>query len=105
MCPSNGCWNEIRRVSEKKLDRFLRENVIKRSVRPVSERYSAFTDYDVFEYDMEKDGQEHELYAFNEAVVMRSSAQAARLETIMFDLQAKKKVTYCLVKILHLSTT
>jgi len=40
-----------------------------------------------------KDGQEHELYAFNEAVVLRSSAQAARLETVMFDFQAKKKVT------------
>lgn len=53
--------NEIRRVSEKKLDRYLRENVIKRSVRPVSERYSAFTDYDVFEYDMEKDGKEHDI--------------------------------------------
>ena len=53
--------NEIKRVSEKKLDRFLRENVTKRSVRPVSERYSAFTDYDVFEYDMEKDGKEHDI--------------------------------------------
>ena len=53
--------NEVRRVSEKKLDRFLRENVVKRTVRPVSERYSAFTDYDVFEYDMEKDGKEHDI--------------------------------------------
>ena len=53
--------NEVKRVSEKKLDRYLRENVIKRSVRPVSERYSAFTDYDVFEYDMEKDGEEHDI--------------------------------------------
>ena len=53
--------NEVRRVNEKKLDRFLRENVVKRSVQPVSERYSAFTDYDVFEYDMEKDGLEHDI--------------------------------------------
>ena len=53
--------NEIKRVSEKKLNRYLRENVVKRSVRPVSERYSAFTDYDVFEYDMEKDGKEHDI--------------------------------------------
>lgn len=53
--------NEVRRVSEKKLDRYLRENVVKRTVRPVSERYSAFTDYDVFEYDMEKDGKEHDI--------------------------------------------
>ena len=53
--------NEVKRVSDKKLDRFLRDNVIKRSVRPVSERYSAFTDYDVFEYDMEKDGKEHDI--------------------------------------------
>ena len=39
------------------------------------------------------DNQEHEFYAFNEAVVGRSSAQAARLDTIIFDVKAKKQVT------------
>ena len=53
--------NEVKRVSTKKLARFLQENGIKRNLRPVSERYSAFTDYDVFEYDMEKDGKEHDI--------------------------------------------
>ena len=52
---------EVKRVSTKKLARFLKENNVKRSLRPVSERYSAFTDYDVFEYDMEKDGKEHDI--------------------------------------------
>ena len=53
--------NEIKKVKEEKLDAFFRQNVIKRSLRPVSEKYSAFTDYDVFEYVMEKDGEEHDI--------------------------------------------
>lgn len=53
--------NEVKRVSTKKLSRFLKENCVKRNLRPVSERFSAFTDYDVFEYDMERDGKEHDI--------------------------------------------
>lgn len=53
--------NEVKKVSTKKLARFLKENNVKRSLRPVSERFSAFTDYDVFEYDMERDGKEHDI--------------------------------------------
>ena len=53
--------NEIKKIKYEKLDAFFRLNSVKRSLRPVSERYSAFTDYDVFEYDMEKDGEEHDI--------------------------------------------
>ena len=52
---------EVKKVKADRLNFFLRENVVKRTVRPVSERYYAFTDYDVFEYDMEKDGKEHDI--------------------------------------------
>lgn len=52
---------EVKKVKYEKLDAFFRQNAVKRSLRPVSERYSAFTDYDVFEYDMEKDGEEHDI--------------------------------------------
>ena len=44
-----------------KIDAFFQENVTKRSYRPVSERYSFFTDYDVFEYQMEADNKEHDI--------------------------------------------
>ena len=53
--------NEIKKVKYEKLDAFFRRNATKRSLQPVSERYSAFTDYDIFEYDMEKDGEEHDI--------------------------------------------
>ncbi len=52
---------EIKKVKYEKLDAFFRQNGIKRSLRPVSERFSSFPDYDVFEYDMEKDGEEHDI--------------------------------------------
>ena len=52
---------ETRKMKYFKIDNFFRENAIKRSLRPVSERYSMFTDYDVFEYTMEADGKEHDI--------------------------------------------
>ena len=52
---------ELKKLKVRKLSLFFRENIIKRSYRPVSERYYAFTDYDVFEYDMEKDGLQHDI--------------------------------------------
>ena len=56
---SEGC--EVRKMKYHKIDAFLQENVIKRSYRPVSERFSFFTDYDVFEYQMEADNKEHDI--------------------------------------------
>ena len=52
---------EVRKMKYNKVDAFFQENVVKRSYRPVSERYSFFTDYDVFEYQMEADNQEHDI--------------------------------------------
>ena len=56
---AEGC--EVRKMKYKKIDAFFQENVTKRSYRPVSERYSFFTDYDVFEYQMEADNKEHDI--------------------------------------------
>ena len=52
---------EVKRLKGNKVDSFFRENGIKRTYRPVSDRYSSFIDYDVFEYTMDKDGQEHDI--------------------------------------------
>ena len=52
---------EVKKVKNEKVDSFFRMNAVKRSLRPVSERFSSFPDYDVFEYTMEKDGQEHDI--------------------------------------------
>ena len=52
---------EVRKMKYNKVDAFFQENVVKRSYRPVSERYSFFTDYDVFEYQMEADNKEHDI--------------------------------------------
>ena len=52
---------EVRKMKYKKIDAFFQENVVRRSYRPVSERYSFFTDYDVFEYQMEADNKEHDI--------------------------------------------
>ncbi|MCR5184976.1 MAG: hypothetical protein K6C32_02720 [Bacilli bacterium] len=53
--------NEFKKMKNEKVDSFFRENVIKRSLRPVSERFFSFTDYDLFEYTMENDGQRHDI--------------------------------------------
>ena len=52
---------EVRKMKYRKIDAFFQENVLKRSYRPVSEKYSFFTDYDVFEYQMEADNKEHDI--------------------------------------------
>ena len=52
---------EVRKMKHRKIDAFFQENVVRRSYRPVSERYSFFTDYDVFEYQMEADNKEHDI--------------------------------------------
>lgn len=52
---------EAKKMNVKHLEHALEENAVKRSLRPVSERYNDFTDYDLFDYDMENDGQLHDI--------------------------------------------
>ena len=52
---------ETRKVSLKKLDDYIKENNIRRAVRPVSERLVSFHDYDMFEYAMENDKKWHDI--------------------------------------------
>ncbi len=52
---------ETKKVQNKKLDDFINENNIRRSVRPVSERLISFLDYDMFEFDMENDKKWHDI--------------------------------------------
>ena len=52
---------EIKKLSAEKVDEFLEENNRKRLLRPVSERINNFRDYDLFEYQMESDGQIHDI--------------------------------------------
>ena len=52
---------EVKHVLSGNVKNEFSTNFIKRHVRPVSERISTFTDYDVFEYEMEDDGLLHEI--------------------------------------------
>ena len=52
---------ETRKVSLKKLDDEIKENNVRRSIRPVSERLISFLDYDMFEYAMENDKKWHDI--------------------------------------------
>ena len=52
---------ETKKVSIKKLDDAIKENNIRRSVRPVSERLVSFHDYDMFEFAMENDKKWHDI--------------------------------------------
>ena len=52
---------ETKKVSSKRLDDAIKENNIRRSVRPVSERLISFHDYDMFEYSMENDKKWHDI--------------------------------------------
>ena len=52
---------ETKKIQNKKLDDFIKENNIRRMVRPVSERLISFLDYDMFEYAMENDNKWHDI--------------------------------------------
>ena len=52
---------ETKKVSIKKLDDAIKENNMRRSVRPVSERLISFHDYDMFEFSMENDKKWHDI--------------------------------------------
>ncbi|MCR5505471.1 MAG: hypothetical protein K6F07_00530 [Bacilli bacterium] len=52
---------ETKKIKLKNVEEHLRENAKRASVRPVSEHYSDFKDFDLFEYDMEDDGLQHDI--------------------------------------------
>lgn len=52
---------ESKKVLAKKARETMTENYDKKFLRPVSSRFTAFTDYDLFDYTMEKDGKVHDI--------------------------------------------
>ena len=52
---------ENKKIPYGKVDQFIAENYIKRSLRPVSDRFTSFSDYDIFEYEMENDNKLHDI--------------------------------------------
>lgn len=52
---------ETKRVKAVNVEAAFAENNEKKNVRPVSNRYSTFLDYDVFDYSMEKDNKLHDI--------------------------------------------
>ena len=52
---------ETKKVNVKNVEAAFAENYEKKNVRPVSNRYATFLDYDVFDYLMEKDGKYHDI--------------------------------------------
>ena len=52
---------EVRKVKTAAIGEAEEENARKRNIRPYSENFSEFSDYDVFEYTMENDGKCHDI--------------------------------------------
>ena len=52
---------EIKVVDNDQVDEFLAMNLKKKVLKPVSERYTSFRDYDMFEYDLENDDLRHDI--------------------------------------------
>ncbi|MDD2208907.1 MAG: hypothetical protein PHI75_02220 [Bacilli bacterium] len=52
---------ESKKVLSKKARETMMENYDKKFLRPVSSRFNTFTDYDLFDYTMEKDGKVHDI--------------------------------------------
>ena len=52
---------ETKNIGDKGFDTFLYENSKKIAVRPVSDHFTNFKDFDLFEYDMENDGKLHDI--------------------------------------------
>ncbi|MCQ2814741.1 MAG: hypothetical protein MJ227_00395 [Bacilli bacterium] len=57
------CSGEVenKKVPTSKLTEIMRTNYHKRILRPVSDRFNDFSDYDLFEYEMENDNQVHDI--------------------------------------------
>ena len=52
---------EIKTMANDRVDDFMAENLKKKHLKPVSERYRSFRDYDMFEYDLENDDLRHDI--------------------------------------------
>lgn len=52
---------EIKAMSNEKVEEFLEYNLKRKALKPVSERYRTFRDYDMFEYDLENDDLRHDI--------------------------------------------
>ena len=52
---------ELKKVLTKNVVSAITDNITRRLVRPVSDRFTTFTDYDLFEYTMENDGKVHDI--------------------------------------------
>lgn len=52
---------EFKKIPSMKVREFMITNLHKRSLRPVSDRYSNFQQYDIFQYTMEDDGLMHDI--------------------------------------------
>ena len=52
---------ELKKCRALQVNEVLQENDRKRNIRPYSENFSDFSDYDVFDYEMENDGKYHDI--------------------------------------------
>lgn len=52
---------ETKKVKEEKLDSYFKTNLIKRELRPVSERLQSFLNFDLFKYELDEDNNYHEI--------------------------------------------
>lgn len=52
---------ESRKLPARDLDKVLMENLTKKFLRPVSDRFVTFSDFDLFEYEIEDDDEEHDI--------------------------------------------
>lgn len=52
---------ESKKIVAKKVRELMEENLEKKYLRPVSARFTTFTDFDLFDYTMEKDGKVHDI--------------------------------------------
>ena len=52
---------EIKSLASEKVEDFMSNNLKKKFLKPVSERYRSFRDYDMFEYDLEDDDLRHDI--------------------------------------------
>ncbi len=52
---------EIKAMPNGKVEDFLNMNLKRKVLKPVSERYTSFRDYDMFEYDLENDDLRHDI--------------------------------------------
>lgn len=52
---------ETKKLKEEKLEAYFKTNLIKRELRPVSDRLQSFLNFDLFKYDLDEDNNYHEI--------------------------------------------